>query len=373
MKAIAWLPAEAQEWLGHYGYFLDGVWDRFERDGEWPNPVDVQRELRSADPTRRVTHALECMPNFLARREWSPPRLVLSMFGIACCDRARPLLEKYLRVAELALRRFDSPTLPNRLRRSDVVEDLHLSASETDRLSVLLALDAPFLGSGSISIDDWDREVDPRAEEFEGIEDVDDLLDFLATQRRLGEGADLAAALAVEVPPTVSNPQSPRRADPTERIMVLSTVSSAAATVITSILTLNFPVSPFSLGVVMFFFSLTAALLLLRKRPMVAAIVVLSATALGCGAGAFLAPDPPSRPVKYFVVSTGGKATVIPSIAPSVIAPIARNQVLGSGEAVEVMCTLANADGHWAKLTDGTFLRAGFLASEVGGETAPSC
>jgi hypothetical protein len=155
--------------------------------------------------------------------------------------------------------------------------------------------------------------------------------------------------------------------------MVGSTLTSAAATLITSILTLRFSLSPFAFGVVAFFFSLTAALLLLRRRPLVATMVVALATALGCGAGALLASDPPIRPIKYFVVSTGGTDALIPVIAPSVRAPFAREQVLVLGGSVEVACMLVNPEGQWAKLTSGTFVRAGRLTSEVGGDAAPVC
>jgi hypothetical protein len=264
VKTVSWLPPQAQEWVDLYGYFLDGVWARFESDNEWPDPVEVQRELRCADSTRRVTQALDRMPSFFARREYSPPNLALTIFGLGCCVSARPLLEQYLAVAKLALRRFDSPALPNRLRRSDVVTELDLSPAEAERLSMVLMQYAPFLGGGSIGINDWDREIHPQAEEFEGIEGVDDLLDFEARKQRL---ADLERRAAVPAAPvSIQATSLPPPSNPyNENLMLTATVISAAAAVITVLLMVASAPSAAGLAVLGFFGGLTAALSVFRR------------------------------------------------------------------------------------------------------------
>lgn len=261
MKTISWLSPQAQEWVDLYGYFLDGVWTRFEADGEWPDPVDVQRELRAADRSRRVTQALDRMPQFFARREYAPPTLALTILGLGCCDGARGLLEQYLAVAKLALERFDSPTLPNRLRREDVAAELELSSDETDRLSIALGQYAPFLGGGDVSIEKWDREVSPQAEEFEGVEDVDDLLEALARKMRVADPPPLVLPAPAVVSQDVLGSAPPLGASPYEKLMLSVGLISAVAAVVSVGLTLASSASVGALAVVGSFIVLTAVLL----------------------------------------------------------------------------------------------------------------
>jgi hypothetical protein len=376
MKAVSWLPPQAQEWVDLYGYFLEGVWTRFEKDGEWPNPVEVQRELRSADPSRRVNQALDRMPPLFARREYAPPRLALTVFGLGCCEGARPLLEQYLTVAKLALQRFDSPTLPNRLRREEVVAELNLSPVEADRLSAVLSQYALFLGSGDLSIENGDREIHPQAEEFEGVEDVDDLLEFLARKQRLAElGHSSPVPFALVAPQAPSPPPPPPPPSNTydEKLKLGASMTSAAAAAATVGLMVASAPSVLGLALVGLFGGLAAALLLLRKRPASAAALVVALVLIGGGAGSVLESDGPAGSFQYFVASTGDAAVIIPVIEPSDGAAMSRDHVLGSGSSVQVACTLINAEGQWAKLTDGTFVRAGLLAPEVGGDAAPDC
>jgi hypothetical protein len=265
MRVVSWLPLQAQEWVDLHGYLLDGVWARFEKDNDWPDPVEVQRELRCVDPNRRVTQALDRMPSFFARREYSPPSLALTIFGLGCCENARPLLEQYLAIAKIALRRFDSPDLPNRLRRADVVAELDLSPAEADRLSIVLMQYAPFLGSGESSINGWDREVHPRAEEFEGIENVDELLDFEARKQRLAESERGIVLPAVPLASPPADSSHPSNTD-NENLALAANVISAAAAVITVILLVASAPSVPTFAAVGLFGGLAAALLFLRKR-----------------------------------------------------------------------------------------------------------
>jgi hypothetical protein len=115
MTVPKWLSGPDREWVDQNRYFLEGIWRRFVHDGDWPDPTEVQRELRREDPGRRVADALGTMPRALARREYVPPRIALTVFGLGCCEGGRELLRNYLEVARRALARFDSPWLPNRL------------------------------------------------------------------------------------------------------------------------------------------------------------------------------------------------------------------------------------------------------------------
>jgi hypothetical protein len=137
------LSARDQDWVARNGDILNATFAHYEAKGEWPEPAEVIRPLRAANPNRKVVAALDEMPKALGHREDFPRRLVLSIFGLGCCERAAPLLGHYLTAAQMALRRFDLPGLTNHLSRQDVSAELGLGAPELDRLSELLMRDAP--------------------------------------------------------------------------------------------------------------------------------------------------------------------------------------------------------------------------------------
>jgi hypothetical protein len=383
----AWLSPQDRDWLQRHGYFLDAVWAQFARSGSWPDPIEIQRELRAADPSRRVTTALDQMPPALATRDYAPPRLMLSIFGLGCCEEARGLLGHYLEVARLALRRFDSPKLPNRLTRADIVEELGLGEVEADRLSRVLMRDAPFLGSGQSTIESWDREIDPRVEEFEDIETTEGLLAFLAAQRRVGVQRDLAsgpvplsaAPLQYEALPQHqirTRPPPARAGDaPTDMQTGLATWAPVVSA-LAAVLTLLFSVFPSpsipGLALLGLFIGLTLALVGPQHRPRLAIAGVAILVVTGAGIGALLEQQP-NTPHNYFVISTGRTDALIPRVEPRPGAVMAREQVLGTGDRVKVICLVQEEGIEWAKLVEGSFVRAALLSPEVGSAVAPSC
>jgi hypothetical protein len=123
------------------------------------------------------------MPRELGTRHHDPDRIVLSLFGIACCRGAQPLLKRYMQALKLALQRHDQPELPNVLSRSDVVEALSIGPVEADRLSKLILLDAPFLAGGDAGVDSWSLDIDERIVAYEHAEDVSEFLLQVATER----------------------------------------------------------------------------------------------------------------------------------------------------------------------------------------------
>jgi len=269
---LEWLSARDREWVASNGDLLNAVWAHFAATGEWPDPVAILRGLRAANPNRRVNAALAEMPRVLGQREYGPPRLVLSIFGLGCCPNANPLLCQYVAVAQLALRRFDLPSLPNRLTRADVMAELGTSEVEADRLSEVLMRDAPFLGSGASGIDDWDREIDPRAEDFEGIDDPDSLLSFLAAQRRIAVEPEAPPVPPPE--PQASPPPGPPpddetapppsdREDPRMPLAILAGLATIGSFVV------NIVQSPSAPGLAVFavFLGLTVILLLRSTGP----------------------------------------------------------------------------------------------------------
>lgn len=366
--ALEWLSARDREWVAQHHHLLNAVWTRFELDGEWPNPVEVLRELRAADPNRRVNAALDEMPVALCRRDYAPPRLILTIFGLGCCPGANRLLRQYLEVAQLALQRFDLPHLPNRLRRADAVEALGLTKTEADRLSAVLMLDAPFLGSGTSGIDDWEREIDPRAEEFQGIDGTEALLTYLSTQRRIAVEPEAQ-------PPPPPGPVQPEVVpvhDGPEDLPSKLTAPAALATIGGFVITLFQSPSAWSWAVVGGLLGLTASLWRLSWRRFLPAAVVLGAGA-GALIGVSLSAEGDSGPYRYFVSSTGDAAVVIGLIEPRQQAAMQRDTVLGLGDSVSVKCMTNENNQEWAKLPNGSFVPAARLTVEVGGEAATSC
>jgi hypothetical protein len=365
--AREWLSAHDRDWVTGNNDLLNATWAHFEATGQWQDPVEVLRNLRAANPSRRVAAALDEMPKALGQREYAPPRLVLSIFGLGCCPKAQTILSQYLAVSQLALRRFDLPGLPNRLTRADVVAELGLNEIEADRLSELLMRDAPFLGSGDANIDSWDRTIDPRVEDFEGIEHPDALLALLSSQRRIAEEPEVH----LPDPPASADPPPPKTTstDP----QVLLTVLAALATVGTSVVNLSQSPSVLSLTVLGVFLGLTAGLALRRFWRHALLVGILLGALAGAAAGFFLFPDQSDGPYRYFVASTGKEDALVGLIEPRRGAAMQRDTVLGRGDPVSVHCLLSEEDEEWAKLENGSFVPAEALTVEVGGATAPRC
>lgn len=382
--ALEWLSPRDRDWVVRNQYFLEAIWDRFEKSGEWPDPVDVLRELRAADPSRRVNTALAEMPAALARREYAPPRVILSIFGLACCTGAQLLLYQYLDVSRLALQRFDSPQLPNRLSRNDVVTKLGLDEDEADRLSQVLMSDAPFLGSGDSNTKSWDREVDPRAEEFEDIKDTEALIAFLSSQRRIAvervatPGLPFSpsdtqqAGVSAAVPEGLGQTPSGQSTSDFHISSSIWTTVSGLATVASLVVTVM--QSPSVLGVAIFggLLGLTVGLFWTLSRRFIA-ILALIGVGLGVIAGVQFVPPPDHGPYRYFVASTGNAAVIVGLIEPHRGAAEARDTVLGLGDSTAVNCLRRERGELWAQLPNGSFVPAGLLTAEVGGDAAPPC
>jgi hypothetical protein len=374
--ALEWLALPDREWVSRNRDLLEAVWDHFEATGEWPDPVEIMRHLRAADPNRRVNSALAEMPQALKREEFAPRRLELTIFGIGCCAEAEPFLRQYLTVAQLALSRFDLPHLPNRLTRAEVTAELGMDERKADRLSTLLMRDAPFLGGGSSGIADWDREIDPRAEEFQGIDDPHALLTFLAIQRRIS-----AAPLQIPPPPlpppalpepAIPSPGASESENPQTQLSWLN-AGAAIAAIGAFVFVIASSPSPIGLAV----FGASALLwLALQYRPqsrflLVAAVGV--GLAAGGVAGSLLAADDNHGPYRYFVASTGKTAVLVARIEPRPQAPMQRETILAQGDSVSVLCLRSENHEAWAKLKNGSFVPADFLTPEVGGKAASPC
>lgn len=205
-----WLPPETAAWARRHLAVLEAIYDSFDRTGEWPDPVELQRTVRAAGMRLPLARIVTQMPPELGQRWYGPDRVVLSLFGVACCPAARTLVDAYFATLQLALVRHDSPALANRLTREDVVVNLGLDQTQADRLSTLILADCPFLGSGDSGLHSWDREIDERVVEYDHASTADEFLELVALQRwpqRFRLGAE--RAVHEPVPPQPSEAPGP--------------------------------------------------------------------------------------------------------------------------------------------------------------------
>ena len=179
----AWLPGDVARWAHAHGEGLDAIYSFFDRFGEWPNPVELQRQLRAAGKRIPLARLANEMPAELGRRTYAPDEVVLSLFGIASCAGSKELLDNYFGALRLAVDRHDQPKRANRLGREDVVAALSLNEHEADRLSKVLLADCPFLAGGESDLRSWDREIDERVVEYDDVSSIDEFLIRVSRQR----------------------------------------------------------------------------------------------------------------------------------------------------------------------------------------------
>lgn len=384
-QAGPWLGSTEREWVEQNGFLLEAIWRHFHESGEWPEPVELQRRLYAENPDLPSAKAVGSLPRTLVIDEWAHPRhLALTIFGLGCCPGAQRLLGQYLEAAHLALRRFGSPELPNRLTFAELREALALGEVEAERLSVVLMRDADFLSSGDANIDSWDREIDPCVVEFESLEAPDELLNFLAKRRRLGAyaappawyAAGVTDLVETESQPSEPSAEEPSTSPPTNEhseldfVLALTSTLLAAAGVAITAAAISATFAGF----------LAAALLIagpllywsLRTRPSftifaAAGVLALGAIALGLILGS---PSGP-RHYRYFVSDTSTQAVVIPRIEPRPSAPYAESGPLGVGAKVTVSCLEKDYGRTWAKLPDASFLELRTLSAEYGSSARP--
>lgn len=187
----SWLSPRLTAWASANREGLEAILTSFVSTGAWPDPVELQRELRASGGPAALSRVAREIPVELGYRQYQPPEVRLSLFGVACCQGGRRLLDAYFRVLRLAITIHSTPSMPNRLARGDIARVISDPALAT-LVNALILADAPFLGSGSSGHDDWDREIDERVVEYENARSADAFLALLAVER--------GAALPTEPP-----------------------------------------------------------------------------------------------------------------------------------------------------------------------------
>jgi hypothetical protein len=179
-----WLPAQERSWVASHEAALETIVAAFTRHGQWPDPVAVERELRSRGTKIGLIAAISTMPQSLGRREHSPSRVVLTLFGLGCVASAAWILDAYVAGLQFALSRFDDPTAPSALTRADLQEHVQLDDLSMDIVSTVILLPGnPFLSGGQASVEAWRLDIDERVTTYEHAVTADALLAQLARER----------------------------------------------------------------------------------------------------------------------------------------------------------------------------------------------
>lgn len=179
-----WLPSDGREWVATHSAVLDAIVEHLERTTRWPDPVALERQLRAHDVKLGLVAAIGSLPRYLGWRTHEPPEVVLTPFGLACATRGAWILNCYVAALHFALARYDSPSEPDVIARSELQEQLELNDHRMDVVSrVLLGAGNPFFAGGNTNLEAWELRIDERVVAYEHVRTVADLMDALACER----------------------------------------------------------------------------------------------------------------------------------------------------------------------------------------------
>jgi eukaryotic-like serine/threonine-protein kinase len=188
-RNLAWQQhvQQPERWAAEHRWLLEEIYEQFERFGDWPEVGAIERSLAARDRAHAIGAAqlLNDMPREIGGREVQ--RIVLNARGLSHCERARPLLEtfvKAIRMASETYRLAGEDGAAAKLSGFRVKEKLSLGDQEYLRLSLLLEREPWVFGNSQGNPgDDWTREVLVLALAFEEVETIGDYLDILARHR----------------------------------------------------------------------------------------------------------------------------------------------------------------------------------------------
>lgn len=280
---LDWLPEGQRTWAIEHRAVLEAIFAAFERNGIWPDPVELDRQLRSQGTKIGVTAAANEMPRSLGERVHYPSSVDLSLFGLGCVAAASSLLDAYVATIWLALARFDDASVPRRLTRADAQQALGLDDHTMDRLSaIVVGRGNFFLGSGDASPGSWDMEIDERVVLYEDVTTREELLARLASERLVNP----IMSMEPRVPRAAAAAPPPPATTPGETVdwAALARAASIALGVTANVLALALAPLPLALGALSF----TIAFVALHRRimnPPYSRAAICATVALGLGVG----------------------------------------------------------------------------------------
>lgn len=173
-------------WAREHNWLLEAVFKLFDRDGEWPRVEAVQRTLADADPARAVAVAQLAIdiPSELGARHVD--RLALTTRALSYCDQASSLLALFVKVIQEAavVYRASDDEHPAVLSGFAVKGSLGLDDPTYIKVSTLVFREPWFFGGGGGNVDDdWHYNVRAEVLLAEGIQNIADYLDVVATYR----------------------------------------------------------------------------------------------------------------------------------------------------------------------------------------------
>jgi hypothetical protein len=147
----------ADRWAHEHRDFLIACFERFARDGAWPEVERLQHDLELREQRLDAWAAASQMPSQLGFIE--EQRLVLRVRALEHIPAAEGLLCDWFRVLKLADRAWRADP-DQRFKRSDVLRAVDGDATRARAVSVLLLRESWAFGSGQGGPDDaWEREL----------------------------------------------------------------------------------------------------------------------------------------------------------------------------------------------------------------------
>lgn len=175
----------AADWARLHEEALTRVFKAFERDGEWPDGENLQRELNRSGSTHDLIAELRDLPPSLGVFQ-GHGRVALSVRGLSFIPGARPLLEAYMKVITLAVGRYRGVEEQPRITDEDLRTELGMDDELAKRVGGLVFGEGWPFGSGGGEADgSWYRDVPIELRHLIAAGDIDD---FLAVQAKLRYG-----------------------------------------------------------------------------------------------------------------------------------------------------------------------------------------
>jgi hypothetical protein len=176
----------AHRWRGEHIRFIELVFNRFDKDGAWPEVDGFQRALDQQAHEVNLRELVQEMPRELGFLVGTGTKevIALSVRGIASLPQASTLLDTFVAIVRFAVSRYlgaGSDYTP-RITSADLAGLGNPPLMR--RAGLLLEHDTLIFGGGTGNFTDpeWHRDTGRYIREFRGVETVED---YLAVQERL--------------------------------------------------------------------------------------------------------------------------------------------------------------------------------------------